>query len=199
MSDTPDDPAAEAFARYSDPNMDATDATAAPEPVDSASAGPPAPVDPTPQSSAKVPVASEAPEEAPPKTPVKGEQTVPPAEPGSASSVEVVVQQAPTPGAVKFFDTVQGVGSQVSGLAPDDISDGMYELSSRCSAGMKDNFTIFKTHALDLAVTACSDAPEGQVRPQLGETAEATAHRLCRSLRHSIRHSIRTAKRFPAA
>jgi hypothetical protein len=40
-----------------------------------------------------------------------------------------------------------------------DVSDGMFELSKKCSKHMQESFCGFKEHALDLAVTACRDPP----------------------------------------
>ena len=73
------------------------------------------------------------------------------------------MHQQPTPQAVKFMDTVTDVTAKVGTLGPVEISDGMYELSCRCSNNMKRTFGIFKTHALDLSIAATTEPPENKV------------------------------------
>jgi len=87
-----------------------------------------------------------------------------PSTPTRNDDLEVVVHNAPTPGAIKFMDTMTDVGSKVGKLAPTDISDGMYELSCRLSDGMKSSYSTFSTHALDLAIIASSDPQAEQTR-----------------------------------
>jgi hypothetical protein len=78
----------------------------------------------------------------------------------------VVVDVPITPGAIKFMDTMTSVGSSVGTLDPDDVSDGMYELGRRNKANMKESWSTFKEHALDIAITATSPAAAGS--EQLG-------------------------------
>ena len=102
------------------------------------------------------------------------EQAEAAAEPVGISEPEDVVVDVPiTPGAVKFMDTMTDVGSRVGTLAPDDVSDGMFELSRRCSRTMKQTFGAFKDHALDLAITATTE-------PTIGSEQTAVWRRVSR-------------------
>ena len=113
------------------------------------------------------------PEESPtvvsaPPAPSVVEQSVAPAEPATSEGMVTVVVDVPaTPGAKKFMDTMSDVGSKVSTLAVDEVSDGMHELARRCTKNMKESFATFKEHSLDLAIVVSRDPPANSSRWKL--------------------------------
>jgi hypothetical protein len=119
----------------------------------------PAPT-PPPVPALAPPPAAAAPAPAPAPLPVASANVPAPATSPESTGI-VVVDVEPSPGAVKFLGTVSEVGQNLSTLEAADVSDGMFELSKRCSKDMAQSFTTFKEHALDLAVTATSEAPPG--------------------------------------
>jgi len=99
---------------------------------------------------------------APPTHPAPTEAPTTPANGRLTVSDVFVVDVDPTPGAAKFISTVSEAGSTLATLGASEVSDGMLELSRQSTTSMKYSFEGFKNHALDLAVTATSDAPEGE-------------------------------------
>jgi len=126
----------------------------------------PAPPEPSPEPSAAAPAPPE------PETPThvatlaapdkEPERSATPA-PADTTGV-VVVDVEPSPGAVKFLGTVTNAANQLSTLESSDVSDGMLELSKRCSSSMHESFSSFKEHALDLAIVASAEAPPAEGR-----------------------------------
>ena len=102
-----------------------------------------------------------APPAPPPAAPIHVTAHAPADTPAPAIDV-VVIDVEPSPGAAKFINTVSKAGSTLATLGASEVSDGMLELSRQSTMHMKDSFSTFKTHSLDLAVTATSDAPNGQ-------------------------------------
>lgn len=106
------------------------------------------------------PAPSAAPPAPPPAAPAEAPAPATPPEPSGV----IVVDVEPSPGALKFLGTVSEVGEKVSSLEATDVSDGMMELSKRCTKDCKESWLTFKDHAFDLAITATSDAPGDQGR-----------------------------------
>ena len=135
--------------------------------IEEESAAAPAPPLPEPAAPAEPPAAATAPPPPPaavpaPPPPAAVPVRTPAQTPITPTPDTVVVDVEPSPGAVKFISTVGEAGSTLATLGASEVSDGMLELSRQSTKNMKDSFGTFKTHLLDLAVTATSDAPNGQ-------------------------------------
>jgi len=121
--------------------------------------------------------AAEAPavvvEEPPVPAPLAKEATLPSTPEKVSSEVSIEVEDGPTPGAVKFVDTITEASLKVGSLAPEEWSDGMYEISRRSSSSMKSSWSTFSTHALDLAIIVTTEqAPEQSKWKELKQQAE---------------------------
>lgn len=79
---------------------------------------------------------------------------------GAPSEMVIVDIASPPPGAVKFIGAMSEVGSTVSTLGSDDVSDGFHHLAQRCGANAMEAGATFKSHSLDLAIAATTDHPD---------------------------------------
>lgn len=80
-----------------------------------------------------------------------------------AHTIELLVVP-PSPAAERFMSKMSTVSEELGTLRKEDVIEGMYQYYQVWKNGMQNKFVEFKTHTLDLAVTAFADQEPGTSR-----------------------------------